>query len=87
MARVAFQKHRTRAKDDDSLYPRYRTRSIDQEDRSPTLATNRARNTQVKEILHNALLNYPAYNILLLLFESLIRQVSDGKFVVFDSVY
>lgn len=75
MARVAFQKHRTRAKDDDSLYPRYRTRSIDQEDRSLTLATNRARNTQVKEILHNALLNYPAYNILLLLllFESLIR--------------
>lgn len=45
---------------------------------------------QVKEILHNVLLNYPAYNILLLLlllFESLIRQVSDGKFVVFDSVY
>lgn len=65
-----------------------RDRSIrSEEDRSPTLATNRARNTQVKEILHNALLNYPAYNILLLLFESLIRQVSDGKFVVFDSVY
>lgn len=66
-----------------------RDRSIrSEEDRSPTLATNRARNTQVKEILHNALLNYPAYNILLLLlFESLIRQVSDGEFVVFDSVY
>lgn len=63
-----------------------RDRSIrSEEDRSPTLATNRARNTQVKEILHNALLNYPAYNILLLLllFESSIRQVSDGKFVVF----
>lgn len=42
----------------------------------------------MKEILHNVLLNYPAYNILLLLlFESLIRQVSDGEFVVFDSVY
>lgn len=65
-----------------------RDRSIrSEEDRSPTLATNRARNTQVKEILHNVLLNYPAYNILLLLFESLIRQVSDGEFVVFDSVY